>query len=202
VKRLLYRRAIGTALCVLTLAHCGSEPAEDITSANAPTDSGTEAVERPPVAVATPREEGSRGEVQQEQLAKEETLGTDSGGRDSLGLGILSQRRDLPATEPFVLSDDIERPVRLRGTLDDLFDLFPEHRTTWSTCVIQTVIDRDGRVTEVETLKPDNLHPSIRDSFAEILSTWRFEPAKKDGAPVAIYYHLVIHHCPFKPAED
>jgi TonB family protein len=50
--------------------------------------------------------------------------------------------------------------------------------------LLEAVIASDGTVREARVLRP--LHPDLDANAVRALKTWRFEPATKDGKPVAI----------------
>ncbi|HVS01457.1 MAG TPA: energy transducer TonB [Thermoanaerobaculia bacterium] len=56
--------------------------------------------------------------------------------------------------------------------------------------VLQAVVDEQGRVGEVRVLR--GLPLGLDRSAAETLATWRFEPATRQGRPVAVYYNLSV----------
>ncbi len=100
-----------------------------------------------------------------------------------------------PATEPYDVGGEVTRPERISGEPVDLRasdcpSLKPGGRMRRNPVVILAiVIDREGRVTEVDFLKypPD---PCILDYLKTAVSAWRFEPATRRGQPVAVRYNL------------
>ena len=70
----------------------------------------------------------------------------------------------------------------------------PDHRP-WGgkpgVLIIETVIAPDGRIARVQMLRGP--HDEILDrALADALKEWRFEPAKMNGKPVAVYYTLTM----------
>ena len=100
-----------------------------------------------------------------------------------------------PATEPYDVGGDVTRPERLSGGYLDLrASDCPSLQPGGSmrqlpVVIIGTVIDRQGRVGEVEFLKhePD---PCVADYLKTAVSEWRFKPATLRGQPVAVKYYL------------
>lgn len=56
--------------------------------------------------------------------------------------------------------------------------------------VLQAVIDRQGRVQEVQVLRGAPF--GMTEAAVEAVRTWRFRPATRDGEPVAVYYQLTV----------
>ncbi len=101
-----------------------------------------------------------------------------------------------PATEPYDVGGEVTRPERISGEPVDLRasdcpSLKPGGQMRRNPVVILAiVIDREGRVTEVDFLKypPD---PCILDYLKTAVSKWRFKPATRRGQPVAVRYNLL-----------
>ncbi len=56
--------------------------------------------------------------------------------------------------------------------------------------VLQAVIDREGRVQEVQVLRGAPF--GMTEAAVEAVRGWRFRPATRDGDPVAVYYQLTV----------
>lgn len=59
------------------------------------------------------------------------------------------------------------------------------------TVILQAVIDADGRVQDVKVLK--GLPMGLDQSAIDTVKTWQYEPALRDGKPVAVYLNLLIN---------
>lgn len=57
--------------------------------------------------------------------------------------------------------------------------------------IVQAIIDETGAVTDVKALK--GLPLGLTEAAIEAIRQWRFEPARLDGKPVAVYYNLTIN---------
>ena len=57
--------------------------------------------------------------------------------------------------------------------------------------VMETVIEADGTISSVKVLRSP--HPDLGDAAVKAVREWRFEPARKDGKPVAVIYNLTIN---------
>jgi protein TonB len=57
--------------------------------------------------------------------------------------------------------------------------------------ILQATIDRTGRVTDVEVVKP--LPFGLDASAVQAVRQWRFTPATLQGRPVPVYFRLTVH---------
>ncbi len=91
---------------------------------------------------------------------------------------------------PFKMGGDLSEPRKIEGVVP----VFPEAARaskTQGTVVLQTVIDEEGVVRDLEVLR--SADPALDQAAAEAVRQWRFEPAKlADGTPVAVSYVLTI----------
>lgn len=86
--------------------------------------------------------------------------------------------------------DDLEPPVKLHAP-PPVYNRKARHVGIVGEVVINSVIAPDGRVHHPCVLKTAS--PAFAYHLAEAVKEWRFEPAKKDGEPVAAYYHLTTN---------
>lgn len=100
--------------------------------------------------------------------------------------------------EPYLLGGDIEPPVRLEGSYsEDFRQLMERRRGRWGLCIFQAVITREGQVEQVELIRPEDPDPELREAIEDKMRRRRYEPARKDGRPVAVVMHFTINHCPY-----
>ena len=59
--------------------------------------------------------------------------------------------------------------------------------------VVSTIIGEDGRPRDPRVLTLRNGGPAMKYAALDSLRQWRFEPAKLDGHPVAVYYVLSVN---------
>ena len=57
--------------------------------------------------------------------------------------------------------------------------------------ILEATIDRTGRVTDVEVVKP--LSFGLDESAVQAVRQWRFTPATLQGRPVPVYFRLTVH---------
>jgi TonB family protein len=94
-----------------------------------------------------------------------------------------------PTSEPLRCCAGITRPVPLHT---------PPPETTnglvriQGSVIIEAVIDRDGRVRDTRVLK--GLPRGLDEKAVKAVRSWRFEPATRNGKPVAVFYTVVINY--------
>ncbi len=102
--------------------------------------------------------------------------------------------------EPYDIGGDVLPPTRLEGSSPTaLLELMRSGHYGWGSCILSTVVTREGRIEEIELLQPDRVAPEVESALTETIQSWRFEPATRHGEPVAVRYYLTIFHCPFWP---
>lgn len=57
--------------------------------------------------------------------------------------------------------------------------------------ILESVIDREGRVGQVRILK--GLPMGLSEKAVEAVRKWRFKPALLDGKPVPVFYNLTVN---------
>lgn len=105
-----------------------------------------------------------------------------------------------PDTGPFPIGEDIEPPRRLGdpGPIEELVAMMRSGDYAWGACIFQVTISDTGEVGDVVFLKPEHLAPEVEQVIIEGVQRWEFSPATRAGEPVAVFYHLLIHHCPYQ----
>lgn len=81
------------------------------------------------------------------------------------------------------------RPKRISGAEPRYTEIARRARIE-GVVVLQAVIGRDGRVREIEVIKP--LGMGLGDAAAAAVSGWTFEPATLDGAPIDVIYQVTV----------
>ncbi len=64
------------------------------------------------------------------------------------------------------------------------------HDRTQGVVVVATVIDRDGCLEDLHILK--SLTPCLDKAALTTLAGWVYQPATRDGQPVAVHYKLTV----------
>jgi TonB family protein len=85
--------------------------------------------------------------------------------------------------------DEITHPV----VLEKINPRYPpearEEKVT-GTVVVETVITEEGLVDAIAVVQSDD--DRFSDAAVAAIKQWRFEPARCDGTPVAVYYNLTV----------
>ena len=58
------------------------------------------------------------------------------------------------------------------------------------TVIIAMIVTAEGKVRELKVIK--SLDPGLDEQAVAAVSTWRFEPATKDGKPVAVHLPVQV----------
>ena len=107
----------------------------------------------------------------------------------AIGVAVGGAGGEAAADEEVVaLGPGIVRPVKLSGASPDL----QEFRVAPPLIIIESTVGTDGRLRDM-SFRPADLDPRIVERLQQTLSTWRFEPARKDGRPVAVRYTLTLN---------
>ena len=84
---------------------------------------------------------------------------------------------------------EMDRPVRIAG-VDPVYTEMARRVREQGVVILDAVIDETGAVGEIEVLK--SLRFGLTESAVRAVSGWRFEPARLDGRPIAVRYHLTV----------
>ncbi len=105
-----------------------------------------------------------------------------SNGSDISGPGVVSD-------QPYKLTAAIARPVLLTR-VEPVYPEAARRIHLAGTVILQTVIDENGRVTNVEVIK--GLGFGLQQAAIDAVSRWRFEPATMNGRPVKVFFNLTV----------
>ena len=103
-------------------------------------------------------------------------------GSDISGPGVVSD-------QPYKLTAAIARPV-LISRVEPVYPELARRTRQSGTVILQTVIDENGRVTNVEVIK--GLGGGLQQAAIDAVSRWRFEPARMNGRPVKVFFNLTV----------
>jgi hypothetical protein len=141
---------------------------------------GSEAAAEPMSAAAAPSETRNR------ELSRRDADASAASRADGL-----AEQKALADEEVLTLGPGIERPVKLSGANPDL-PSFRDGRAPPPLIVIEATIGSDGRLRDLR-FRPADLDPRIAERLGQTLATWRFQPARKAGRPVAVRYTLTLN---------
>lgn len=95
-----------------------------------------------------------------------------------------------PQTEIVRFNGTMSRPVQLSGRQPRYTEL-ARRSGIQGTVILEAVIDKKGRVSNVRILK--GLPMGLDAEAVAAVQDWTFEPAKMDGRSVAVYYTLTVN---------
>lgn len=105
-----------------------------------------------------------------------------SNGSDVSGPGVVSD-------QPYKLTGAITRPVLLTR-VEPLYPEIARRSHQGGTVILQTVIDENGRVIDVEVVK--GLGFGLQQAAIDAVSKWRFKPATMNGRAVKVFFNLTV----------
>lgn len=91
--------------------------------------------------------------------------------------------------EPLVVAGEVVPPEIVHRVTPD-FSSVGQIRV-WGVPVVEIVIGIDGRVERIRFLK--SVDSEFDRAIIAAISQWRYEPAKLNGEPVAVYLNLTVH---------
>ena len=91
---------------------------------------------------------------------------------------------------PLPVGGDVRAP-RVTHRVDPSYPQSMLKLKKQGTVVVQCVIDRDGRVREVDVLRSP--HPMFDDAAIEAVRQWQFAPGTLNGRPVDVIFVLTVN---------
>jgi len=88
------------------------------------------------------------------------------------------------------IGDGVSKPVRVYTPQPQYTEEARASRIQ-GTVIVQGVVDAEGNVGHLQVLK--GLPLGLSESAMETLETWKYEPARKNGEPVAVYYIFTVN---------
>jgi protein TonB len=147
-----------------------------------------------------PEEVPSEDPVEEPPLAASGPVdATDPGGGPGRGSteGVPWGDPDAPAgpgtgagDTPVELDARMIRPVAIHR-VQPLYTEPARRARTQGFVILQATIDRTGRVTGVEVVKP--LPFGLDDAAVAAVEQWRFTPATLQGRPIPVYFRLTVY---------
>lgn len=87
---------------------------------------------------------------------------------------------------------DLVLPVRLSGSADPEYPGLGVASRMGGTVMLQAVVDRTGRVVELELLRAPVPDPGFSEAAMKAVSSWRYRPGTINGRPVAVRMSVVV----------
>jgi TonB family protein len=94
-----------------------------------------------------------------------------------------------PGPTPFQVGGEVTAPVKVYGPSPPYTEDARKGRIQ-GVVILEAIIDALGNVTEVQVLK--GLPGGLSDAAVDTTRTWRFEPARRNGQPVPVFYNLTV----------
>lgn len=95
-----------------------------------------------------------------------------------------------PRPEAFQVGGEVTPPVKIFAP-SPLYTEDARKARVQGVVILETIIDALGNVTDVTVLK--GLPGGLSDSAVEAARSWRFEPARRNGEPVPVFFNLTVH---------
>jgi protein TonB len=100
----------------------------------------------------------------------------------------------LPPDEGLLIAGvDTSMPTLIQGTRAE--PLYPEEARKAGIAgkvILQVTIEEDGTVGDIEVLRAPDPDAGLTEAAIEAIRMWRYEPAMKDGRPVAALFTVMI----------
>ncbi|HEY0557164.1 MAG TPA: energy transducer TonB [Thermoanaerobaculia bacterium] len=141
--------------------------------------------------LAALRKQGkNEGDIQQQVLFG---LSYPSPGDDKKQLDDFNERLyRLDPETPLRVGSKVTRPEILHQVKPETTEEALRHRGFSGTVILETVIDKDGKVTNVRVLKGQPM--GLSESAMDAVKQWTFKPAILDGKPVRVFYILTVNY--------
>jgi len=96
-----------------------------------------------------------------------------------------------PAVEtgPIYITGNVEKPVKLVSPQPRYTEIARKARIQ-GVVILQTIIDKEGNITNVKVLK--GLPLGLTEAAVSAVRQWKYEPATLNGKPVAVYFNLTV----------
>jgi protein TonB len=93
-------------------------------------------------------------------------------------------------TGPIQVGGDVKAPIKEYAPQPQYTEIARKARIQ-GVVIVQAIINKQGVVTEVKTLKP--LPMGLDQAAVEAVKKWKFKPATLNGKPVDVYYNLTVN---------
>jgi len=93
-------------------------------------------------------------------------------------------------TGPIFVTGDVQKPVKVSDVQPQYTEIARKARIQ-GVVILQTIIDKEGNITDVKTLK--GLPMGLTEAAIDAVNQWKFQPATLNGKPVAVYFNLTVN---------
>lgn len=94
-----------------------------------------------------------------------------------------------PGEQPLEVGGNVSAPKKIYAPTP-LYTEEARQGRIQGVVLLHAVIDAEGKVSTIEVLK--GLPLGLSESAVETVKTWRWEPARRDGVPVPVYFTLTV----------
>ncbi|HEX2251845.1 MAG TPA: TonB family protein [Thermoanaerobaculia bacterium] len=91
---------------------------------------------------------------------------------------------------PIHVGGDVKAPEKISAPQPSYTEIARKARVQ-GVVIVQAVIDKEGRVTDVKVLKA--LPMGLDKAAVDAIRNWKFKPATLNGKPVDVYYNLTVN---------
>jgi TonB family protein len=91
---------------------------------------------------------------------------------------------------PLAVGGDVRAPEKIVSPQPQYTEIARKARIQ-GVVIVQAIIDKEGRVTNVKVLK--GLPMGLEAAAVDAIKQWRFKPATLNGRPVTVYYNLTVN---------
>ena len=100
-----------------------------------------------------------------------------------------AKRSLVPPNKVFFVGKGVAPPKAIYSP-DPEYDKNARKRKYQGTCLLSMIVDADGRPADIKVVRA--LGEGLDAKAVEAVSTWKFEPATKDGKPVAVFINVEV----------
>lgn len=94
--------------------------------------------------------------------------------------------------DPLVIGRDMPLPVKVRRRAYPIYPRDGQLRGIEGTVILRYLIDKQGKVANVEVIRPSKFRP-FTASAVDAIGAWEFEPFMENGQPIEVVHELTVH---------
>ncbi len=95
-----------------------------------------------------------------------------------------------PCLGPLQVGGEVSAPTKISSP-PPIYTNEARQARVQGVVIVQATIDCSGVVTNTRVLQ--GLPAGLTESTVDAISRWRFNPARRDGTPVSVYYNLSVN---------